>query len=46
MTESTQATLVKLGDTDRYVTADFIDRISGDKVVLTPDKNQILSDRA
>ncbi|MDP9368888.1 MAG: hypothetical protein M3Q03_11530 [Chloroflexota bacterium] len=33
-------------DTDRYVTADFIDRVSGDKVILTADKNRILSDQA
>ncbi len=46
MTESTQATLVKLGDTDLYVRADFIDRVSGDKVILTADKNRILSDQA
>ncbi len=32
-------------DTDRYVTADLIDRVSGDTVILTADKNRILSDQ-
>ncbi len=33
-------------DTDRYVTADLIDRVSGDTVTLTATKDRILSDRA
>ncbi len=32
-------------DTDRYVTADFIDRVSGDTVTLTATKHSILSNQ-